>query len=120
MLNLNIDPQAYHVADLVVENFPNLHPDYATDIRSYAWYNGRESGIALVLLGEKIKGTSVIVIVNHRHSDAIAIDKYNTNIPFEFPHHTDREYEEAYNNRFSALTVDEAVEYINRYIEDYF
>ena len=121
MLNLNIDPQAYHIADLVVENLSQLNLDYpSTSIKTYAWYNGRERGVSLVVSCQESNISYIIVVANERRSDYIAIDKYYVTWPGHFPHHTDSQYKEAYENRYTVATVEEAVEWINRFLEDYF
>lgn len=101
--NLTIHPQAYAVLHMLVawnENFIEMRGLDRLD--TFAWYNGRERGIAVVAEHVGRDERFVVVFGELRNSDGIFVDVYEGQGSFlDPPHWTDDGYEQAYEKRES-------------------
>jgi len=110
-IGLGINSQAYAVLHMLKSWEGTLADEKGVDdIKTFAWYNGRERGISLVVsfyLPGGPRSTRhpnlVFAFSEHRCSDQIFVDQYekmHAGVMKE-PCHTDDEYELAYQNRTS-------------------
>ena len=95
---------------------------YLVDIKTRAWYNGREKGVSLTVSRLGYKGCLVITFGEHRSSDSIFVDSwemeteaFNSPTPGDFS-------DEAYKQRksFPAGHVGYAADYIYKRMEAYY
>lgn len=111
--------------------FEGVAEDDLVDINSYAWYNGRERGICLVVndwgLSKRVEDPNrvneklVIVFAEHRSSDMVFVDCFLTNrVAINPPTHIDMS-EGAYDRRrmFDCGRVDQVERYIRNLIQEY-
>lgn len=95
IINLSIKPVVLKVAKAVAKHLTGAEK---ARVSSFAWYNGREKGIAIVTEGLCFTDRTVVVINEHRSSDNITVDNYLSHRG-DVPHHTDEGYGAAYENR---------------------
>ena len=115
---LGIKAQAWSILALLENKEPSFadYKDghYMVNIDTYPWYNGRETGFAIVL-SKKISGKCLVVVFSEcRNSDQIFVDKWVEEKTFFNRPTVDNFTEEAYKNRvyFPFGCVGEAVGYI--------
>ena len=94
-------------------------------VSTYAWYNGRERGVALVVNPAGSNKTRRIVFGEDRRSDQIFIDFWHTDrvdLLVDPPHHTEEGYASAYERRrfLSCLAIDRVVAVIRLLVEQSF
>ena len=123
-IGLNINPQAFAVLHMVrgwEGNFEDL--DGLDSINAFAWYNGRERGIALAVRSKVSDGYLVLAFGEHRNSDGIFVDVYEAEYADAMfpPNHRDKAYEAAYQNRknFNHGQAGKAAEFIVKAIEKF-
>lgn len=108
-IGLNINSQAYAVLHMLKSWGETLANEKGVDdIKTFAWYNGRERGVSVVVSyyypGGNIRDRHpnlVFAFSEHRCSDQIFVDQYEKMHAgvMSVPSHTDDEYELAYQNR---------------------
>ncbi|MFA6000159.1 MAG: hypothetical protein WC783_04270 [Candidatus Paceibacterota bacterium] len=111
--DLGIKAQSEALLALLTETFvkiPDNKKGSLYSIQTRPWYNGRETGYALLLLGTN----RVITFGENRNSDTIFVDVWLTKMyPFN-PPTIDNYTEEDYQNRkfFGAYDFNAAIEHI--------
>src|SRR3990172_8849910 len=84
--DLGISPRIYAVLGLLGEYEISVPPKVYPDVRTFAWYNGREKGFTLTITMD-YKTSLVIFCYIHRNSDSqivVAYGEYDY-VPFNSP-----------------------------------
>ncbi len=89
-LTLGLGAQALAVLQLLAQDecsdlaeYDEEERDYAVEIRTRAWYNGRERGISLEVRAHVMDRRGLIITFGeHRTSDSIFIDSWEIDRPF--------------------------------------
>ncbi len=108
----------FEISGLVDEEHKN-NVKYLIDLRTSAWYNGRERGICLCV---DLNGTSFVITFGEcRNSDSIFVDSWIMKSSLNPPTVADFT-DEAYSNRkyFSYNGIYEATQHIDKLIKDRF
>lgn len=107
---LGIKSQAYAILHCLVDRYIDLKGLYP---QTAAWYNGREKGIVIFMHSWSANKQINISFGDHRNSDSIFVDVWETEGTMNPP--TVKDFtEEAYTNRryFGYMEILPAVEYI--------
>ncbi len=97
--DLSIKPLAMSVLALIAGSQWGLQaPRFNTDVATYAWYNGRERGIALVVK-QRNKKRLVFTFGEQRNSDSIFLDKWEDDDSWVQPPTLENFTDETYKKR---------------------
>jgi len=99
--SLSIKNQAYAVLAMLESYESEFSELEGLRMDTFAWYNGRERGISIVASFSVFEPGLAIVFGEHRMSDAIFVDFYETKhgSTMDPPSHEDDGYEGAYEKR---------------------
>lgn len=96
LLDLSIHPTALKVVRKIGTLLPK---NFKENVRTFAWYNGRERGISLVV-GDHVGLNQTVIVVNERrNSDDIVIDVYERPWTTDQPCWQDPGYDKAVQER---------------------
>jgi hypothetical protein len=94
--NLSIKPEVMKAVRVINRLLPKCEQK---KVMSFAWYNGRERGVALVVGDHPRLRQRVLVINECRGSDQLVLDTYEREWTTDQPCWEDPGYEKAYQDR---------------------
>lgn len=125
--NLSINPQAHailHILSHVEPTFSEFDEElrhFVVDIKTYAWYAGRENGVALVVRRSVAERECLVITFGEQGASDMTFVEYWTmaEFPANGPRLEDREACETTRKEFPPFEYNDVIQHITCLMSDY-